>query len=183
MSAEQSAQNQDGFFIDLGVITESTTNEEIKRRRDDIVAGFANTGSPSGPSKGKSLSIAMISVVNSHSGGASVDSEWHFFTTGVGKAVGSCGETDGAELKSQGPSDTKISGDVNSDNPPWPAGTFKLNIEGQDCEYKCDGAGAGRLFCPNKQISCAEDPLKSKAEGTLKCGTRNSFHAAVYCDF
>ncbi|OAL45486.1 hypothetical protein IQ07DRAFT_648187 [Pyrenochaeta sp. DS3sAY3a] len=60
LSAELLTQNQDGFFIDFGGITEKTTDEEIETRRDGIVAGFANTGSPSGPGKGKSLESDCI---------------------------------------------------------------------------------------------------------------------------
>lgn len=183
LSAEQWVRDQNGFRLDFGTITEKTTDGEITNRLNKIIAGFGNPSSSSKPSKGKSLSIAMMSVVNSHSGSASLDSEWGFFTTSVGKAVGSCGETDGEKLVPQGPSNHKISGNVNLENPQWPAGIFKLKIEGQDCEYKCDGTNPGRLFCPGKQISCTEDTLKSKAEGKLKCGSRGFFHAVAYCDF
>ncbi|KAI8933116.1 hypothetical protein NX059_009759 [Plenodomus lindquistii] len=184
VSAEQLTQEQNGFLLDIGTITEETASEEISTRLDDILAGFGNPSSSSPkPSKGKSLSIAMTSIVNSHSGGATIDSQWNFFTTSVGKAVGSCGETDGEKLTPSGGSDIKISGDVNLENPPWPAGEYKLNIEGQDCEYKSDGTNAGRLFCPDRQISCVEDGLKSSADGKLNCGSRAYFHAAVYCDF
>ncbi|KAH8730501.1 peptidase S8/S53 domain-containing protein [Phaeosphaeriaceae sp. PMI808] len=133
------------------------------------------------PSKGWFLSIAMVSNVNSHSGGADVSRAWKFYTAKVGKPVGSCGETDGQEISAQ--SNDKPAGNSDIDNPPWPGGSFKLNIEGEACEYKCDGTNPGRLFCPAKQISCWEDSMKSKKEGTLKCGDRTLFHPVVYCDF
>ncbi|RAR16231.1 Metalloproteases (zincins), catalytic [Stemphylium lycopersici] len=132
LTAAELTQELDGFLIDFGTITGDTTDSEINDRLDSLVAGYDNPTSPVGPSQGKSLSIAMISVVNSHAGSASLDSEWHFFTTNIGEAVGSCGETDGEELSPRGPSKTEISGDVNLESPPWPAGEYKLNIEGQD---------------------------------------------------
>jgi hypothetical protein len=113
------------------------------------------------PSKGWSLSIAMGSQVNSHSGGADVSRAWKFYTTKVGKPVSSCGETDGQEISAQSNDQPVETPDID-DNPPWPAGIFKLNIEGEACEYKCDGTNPGRLFCPQKQIPCQEDSMKSK---------------------
>ncbi|KAL6712089.1 hypothetical protein ACN47E_003132 [Coniothyrium glycines] len=131
------------------------------------------------PSKGWALSIAMMSMVASHSGWAEISNTWRFYTTPVGKAVGSCGETDGQELT------PSVSMDSNADvtNPPWPAGVFDLTIEGEKCQYKCDGTNAGRLFCPNRQISCVGDDAKGSPEGKKMCGSRVSFHAVVYCDF
>ncbi|PVH92050.1 hypothetical protein DM02DRAFT_701765 [Periconia macrospinosa] len=147
---------------------------------------WPNTPPPSPlPKPGNSLSIAMVSTVNAHSGGATVDSTWNFFTTPVGKAVGSCGETEGEKLiPEEGSTNDKLPSDVagKTDNPPWPTGSFKLKIEGQECEYKNDGSNPGRLFCPKKEISCQEDSMKSKKEGSLRCG-QGFFHAVVYCDF
>lgn len=183
LSAEQITIEQTGFTLNFGAITETTSNEEITNRLNDVLAGFSNKPTSSGPSKGKALSIAMVTTVNSHAGGATLNSEWNFFTTSVGRAVGSCGETDGQKLIPTGGSDVRISGSPDTENPPWPGGAYKLNIDGKDCEYKCDGTNAGRLFCGDKQISCAEDILKSKPEGKLKCGSRTTFHAVVYCDF
>lgn len=183
LSAEQVTKEQTGFTLGFGRITETTSNEGITNRLNGILAGFSNKPTSSWPSKGKALSIAMVTTVNSHAGGATVDSEWHFFTTSVGKAVGSCGETDGQQLIPTGGSDFPISGEPDSGNPPWPAGIYNLIIEGKDCEYKCDGTSPGRLFCGDKQISCTEDSIKSKPEGKLKCGSRQFFHAVVYCGF
>ncbi|CAG5154237.1 uncharacterized protein ALTATR162_LOCUS3526 [Alternaria atra] len=131
------------------------------------------------PSKGWALSIAMVSMVNSYSGSANIRNAWRFFTTGVKKAVGSCGETDGQELTPSVPMDSR----ADPRNPPWPAGDFTLIIEGEECHYKCDGTNPGSLFCPDRGISCAEDTAKSSVEGMKNCDSRVSFHAVVYCDF
>jgi hypothetical protein len=136
------------------------------------------------PSKGMSLSIPMWTGVSPHEFSASVDHQWKFYTTKVGKAVGNCGETKGAwEIKTE--SSDKPAGDEKADNarPPFPRGTFKLSIEDEACTYKCDGTNAGRLFCPKKVISCVEDSAKSKPGGMLKCGDKQFHHAVVYCDF
>lgn len=133
------------------------------------------------PSKGWSLSIAMVSQVNSHSGGADVSREWKFYTTRVGKAVGSCGETEGQSLAVE--TSDKPPANADSDNPPWPGGIFKLEIEGEKCVYRCDGTNPGRLFCPKKEITCVEDGKRRGEGGTMKCGSRVFFHPVVYCDF
>jgi hypothetical protein len=175
-------------FRDLTRITGSALSDSMGSFEDKVIDyhhQFAKDESVKDdkPSKGKSLSIAMFSTVSPHGGFADVDIKWRFYTVSAGKAVGSCGETDGQEITPQGPSDPKLDSNTSSDNPPWPAGTFKLKIEDQDCEYKCDGTNPGRLFCPNKQITCVEDSAKSKKEGTKKCGSYSFFHAAVFCDF
>jgi hypothetical protein len=144
----------------------------------DQELSFENT-----PENGKSLSIAMTSSVSPHAGWADVSNIWKFYTTSVGKAVGSCGETDGQEITPKGPSDPSLPSNANPENPPWPTGIFNMTIEGQGCQYRCDGTNAGRLFCPHKQISCSEDSVRSKKEGMLKCGSTSFFHATVYCDF
>lgn len=134
------------------------------------------------PSKGMALSIAMVTNVAPRHGVS--DSQLKFYTTKVGQAFGSCGETEGEEIPHD--STYKPVGDgrgPSTMNPPWPGGIFKLNIEGEACEYKCDGTNAGRLFCPKKEIACHEDSLKSKEEGMLRCNGYRLSHAVVYCDF
>jgi hypothetical protein len=126
----------------------------------------------------------MITSINPHIGGSDVNNEWHFFTTKVGHAVECDWNSDPVqEVTSQGPSDTKLSSDTDSKNLPWPAGDYMLNIESEECHYKCDGTNPGRLFCPKKEVACREDSQKSRSEGMLKCGAYNFFHAAVFCDF
>jgi hypothetical protein len=179
-------EDLDGFVIDLGTITEGTQDTEIESRLNNIISGFGAPPSASAPIPGNSLSIAMVSSVNSHAGSADVYSTWNFYTTTVGKAVGSCGETEGVKLTpEEGSTKVELPAEVagDTDNPPWPGGSFKLSIEGVECEYKNDGTNPGRLFCPNKEISCTEDSMMSKKEGALKCGDRVSLKAVVYCDF
>lgn len=182
-NAAQASRELDAWRIDFGKLTETTSDQEITDRLNGITKGFGVSAPSSKPSKGKSLSIAMTSIVNSHSGSATIDYSWNFYTTSVGKAVGSCGETDGKKIEPQGPTDYKLPSGTNMDKAPWPAGDFKLNIEDQDCYYKCDGTNPGRLFCPSRQIECKKDDAKEKADGVKKCGSRVNFRAVVYCDF
>ena len=87
------------------------------------------------PENGKSLSIAMTSSVSPHGGGADVSNIWKFYTISVGKAVGSCGETDGQEITPEGPSDPSLPSNADPEYPPWPGGIFNMTIEGQGCQY------------------------------------------------
>jgi hypothetical protein len=154
-------KEHNGLTLNFGEITETTTDEELQDRLNSIVTGFNSTGSSSRPSSGKALSIVMIKQVNSHSRGASIDNTWHFYTTKVGHAIECRENTDVVqELTSQGPSNPSLSSKVNSEDLLWPAGIYRLNIEGEDCDYKCDGTNPGRLFCPKKEISCKEDSKK-----------------------
>lgn len=184
-SKEQWIQEEDGFMIDYGTITETTTDDEMKKRRDDILDAFKNpTPNAAKPSAGKSLSIAMMTAISPHIGRADIDNTWRFYTTTVGHAVGCDWKSNLVqEITPEGPSDAKLPNNVDSENLPWPAGDFKLNIEGEECYYKCDGTNAGRLFCPQREISCQEDSAKSKADGINKCNPYVRWHAAVYCDF
>jgi hypothetical protein len=180
----------EGFTIDFGVITNQTTDAELEDRKNSIMAMYGDEPD-SGPSddkppKGKSLSIAMVTQVDSHSGGASYNAQWHFFTTSVGHEVScdSSSDTQVSEISSQGPSDAKANFGGDHKNLPWPAGVYNLNIEGEDCQYRNDGTNPGRLFCPKREISCTEDSKKSTDQGLPGCSSsRVTFHPAVYCDF
>ena len=79
--------------------------------------------------------------------------------------------------------DLNLPSNTDPKNPPWPAGIFDMTIEGQGCQYKCAGTNIGRLFCPDKQVSCSEDSAKSRKEGMLKCESDHFFHATIFCDF
>ncbi|KAF1994058.1 hypothetical protein P154DRAFT_586974 [Amniculicola lignicola CBS 123094] len=136
----------------------------LQTARSGDLDGSTTPPSALTPKPGKSLSIAMVSSVNTHAGSANVDSTWTFYTTTVGKAVGSCGETEGEKLTpEEGSTNVKLPAEVagNTDNPPWPGGSFKLKIEGEECEYKNDGTNPGRLFCPQREIYCKEEDMKS----------------------
>jgi hypothetical protein len=188
--ADQGNMELESFTVDFGFINEKTTDAELEDRKNKILAAFDSdaASAPDGdkPAKGKSLSIAMLTQVNSHSGGASFDAQWHFYTTATGHAVGcdSSADTQVSEISPQGPSDPKSSFEGDHKNLPWPAGTYELDIEGEKCSYKNDGKGAGRLFCPKREIGCSEDSKKSTDQGLPACGSsRVTFHPAVYCDF
>jgi hypothetical protein len=132
------------------------------------------------PSKGMSLSIAMVTTVAPHDFGASETHEWKFYTTMVNEAVGSCGETKGKQIPAESNDKPHPVGDYDT-NAPYPGGIFKLNIEGEACTYYCDGTNPGRLFCPQRQIGCKTDSNKNKK--WLRCGSTQFFHPSVYCDF
>ncbi|KAF1962964.1 hypothetical protein CC80DRAFT_434319 [Byssothecium circinans] len=129
-----------------------------------------------------SLSIGMRTVVSRHISSADIDNSWRFFTTKIGHAVGCDQKSELVnEITPEGPSDPKLPSDVDSKNMPWPGGDFKLKIGGQECHYKNNGQNPGRLFCPDREISCTEDSAKSR--GSEKCDGYTFWHAVVYCDF
>ncbi|KAF1828223.1 hypothetical protein BDW02DRAFT_617367 [Decorospora gaudefroyi] len=180
----------ESFTINFGEINSETTDAELEDRKNKFLAGYDGEAdsAPGGdkPSKGKALSIAMVTQVNSHSGGASYDAQRHFYITAFGHGVGCDISSDDqvSEITSQGPSDAKSDFRGDHKNLPWPGGIYNLNIEGEDCEYKNDGTNAGRLFCPNREIDCMEESKKSTDEGLPECSSsRVKFHPAVYCDF
>jgi hypothetical protein len=126
------------------------------------------------------LSIAMVITYNAMEPYPVPKFQWKFYTTKVGKAVGSCGETEGQSITADS-NNRPTSGTMV--NPPWPAGIFRLDIEGETCMYKCDGTNPGRLFCPKKEIACHEDPKKRKADGLLECRSGGLFHPIIYYNF
>jgi hypothetical protein len=76
-----------------------------------------------------------------------MDHQWKFYTTKVGKAVCSCGETEGMTTTAESNENFKFGADGKT---PFPGGIFKLSIEGEACTYKRDETNAGRLFCPQR---------------------------------
>ncbi|KAJ8118877.1 hypothetical protein OPT61_g212 [Boeremia exigua] len=176
------APNTEAMTINLGVINAFTSDDEFTQRLNSILGD--SDSSYSGPTTGRALSIAMITQINSHSGGMSSNNEWHFYGTSAGHAVGCDWDSDQVQsINSQGPSDIKLPSSIDPRNPPWPGGEYKLTIDGAECIYKCDGLNPGRLFCPTKEIACRENPQKSGSEGLLKCNSYTFFHPVVYCDF
>jgi hypothetical protein len=136
------------------------------------------------PPKGMSLSIVLEATTHG-SFPSHLESKWEFYAVKTGESIGKCGEPEG-EIIVADPNRDKPAGWEKADphNPPWPAGIFPLNIWGEPCEYKCDGTGPGKLFCPKKEITCVEDPMKSKKEdGTMECTSYRFLHKVVYCDF
>ncbi|KAF2819124.1 hypothetical protein CC86DRAFT_432123 [Ophiobolus disseminans] len=191
LSANAWVQEQNAFTLDFGTIRQDTPDSEITKRLNAITNGFKNGPPPSGskpgvgskPSAGKSLSILAMAQVNTHGTSGSTDYSWRFFTTNVGKAVDECAKNGVEEITPSGGTDPKLPSNTNMKKLSWPAGEFKLKIEGEDCEYKCDGKNPGRLYCQKKEVACKEDTMKNKDEGVKMCGTRMSIHAVVYCDF
>ncbi|KAH5711875.1 hypothetical protein HBI64_042700 [Parastagonospora nodorum] len=176
----------DAWMLDFGAITEKTTDAELEERKNKILASMGGASEENKPlPKGKSLSIAMATQVNSHSGGASLDARWHFYNTPLNRAV-ACDDKspEVKELTPQGPSDPKSNFGGNHKELVWPGGSFKLDIEGAQCEYKSDGTNAGNLYCPGRVVGCKEDRLKATDQGLPQCGSsRVKFHPAVFCDF
>jgi hypothetical protein len=136
------------------------------------------------PSKGMSLSIVLEANVAgafpSH-----LESRWEFYAIKAGESIGKCGEPE-VEVIVADPARDRPAGWENADphKPPWPAGIFELNIEGEACVYRRDGTNPGILFCLKKEITCVEDPMKNKKEeGTMMCTSYRLLHKVVYCDF
>ncbi len=125
----------------------------------------------------------MSTVVIPHGMSADVDNRWRFFTTQAGQAVGCDQDSELVnEITPQGPNDPKLPSNVDLANVPWPVGDFMLRIGRQDCHYRNNGQEPGRLFCPDREISCTEDSAKSRSSD--KCADGYTFwHAVVYCDF
>ncbi|KAH9906303.1 hypothetical protein F4778DRAFT_778690 [Xylariomycetidae sp. FL2044] len=135
------------------------------------------------PKAGRGLIISLFTNVAAHFGGADITNEWHFFTTDVGHGVGCNYASDAAleEIKSGGPSEIGVPSDADPENPPWPGGDFKLDIDGQECHYKCNGGNAGRLFCPDREISCTGD--RERSEDPQHCNVNLLIQSNVWCEF
>ncbi len=65
----------------------------------------------------------------------------------------------------------------------WPGGDYKLSIEDQKCEYKCDGTNAGRLFCEKKEVGCQAYPERGNGSTSMQCAQTSFMLPVVYCDF
>lgn len=122
----------------------------------------------------------MITNFSPHGTTIDMYHPWKFYTTKFGNPVGNCGETEGAAITAEGNEKPRVGADGKT---PFPGGIFKLNIEGEACTHKCDGNNAERLFCPQREIACREDPKKNGAVGAIKCVANQFFATSVYCDF
>jgi hypothetical protein len=49
----------------------------------------------------------------------------------------------------------------------YPGGTWNLNIDGEECQYKNSGNNVGMLFCHGRSITCINDPEEKNEYG---CG-------------
>jgi hypothetical protein len=84
------------------------------------------------------------------------------------------------EITPQGPANANVSSDINQEKLQWPGETFKLSLEGKECEGMNDGE--------KKRITCVEHEKKSTSDLAIlpNCGgdtSRKMFHPAVYCDY
>ncbi|KAF2749248.1 hypothetical protein M011DRAFT_475975 [Sporormia fimetaria CBS 119925] len=182
-SDKEVALQQSGMILDFGDIS-GLSETDLHTRRQTLVDGFTNHNPQEGP---RALSIVLRQVINTSIGAGTVGNKWRFYNTKQNTRV-ECDKDsnlwreiiprgDPHELEKLTPSDVDIR------NIPWPGGIFKLTIDGEDCEYKCDGKGEGRLFCPGREITCHEDPEKKKTGDPRTCGSsREMIHAAVVCD-
>jgi hypothetical protein len=110
---------------------------------------------------------------------------WHFFFGQADRAL-SCDKQPGLvqfEALPLGPSDPAFT--ANHQALQWPGGEYKVEVFGQNCVYRNDGKGAGRLFC-KKEVPCAEHSMRrvgdlSKFPKCVESG--KVFHLAVYCDW
>ncbi|KAI4941985.1 hypothetical protein J4E91_010372 [Alternaria rosae] len=116
-------------------------------KKDPKPGSGSEAPASSKPSKCMALSIAMVTHYSGHRTSVSVDHEWKFYTTSVGKAVGSCGETDGKEIIADSDETPRVGSDSKT---PFPGGIFKLDIEGE------------------REIACREDSKKNIEVGAMK---------------
>ena len=76
------------------------------------------------------------------------DKSWLFFTGDYGKSS-AC-----RDMKEAIKRVPVLSGSV--ENPPWPGGTYTLNLFDLECDYKNNGNSAGALWCNEEQTSSSE---------------------------
>jgi hypothetical protein len=126
---------------------------------------------------GRTLRIVMISDPN---GGI-----WHFFAAEADTPI-TCDDYPWMArtvVIRPGSSDPKAAFDHKKLQ--WPGGNYNLGIDGVNYVYRNNGNGAGALFLQNKEIKCAEHPMKSVGDLTAlpKCPmSERVFHPAVYCN-
>lgn len=134
---------------------------------------------PAGPTK------AMTILLEEYAHGTGETTmEWLFFATEYG-ASATCYAAGQNSLINpvDGPKD--LGGDLAQiDNPPNPAGVFKLNAHGEDCEYRNDNTNPGGLFCGDKKYDCQDAPERGGGEdASIACqggmGLEEQWHHPV----
>lgn len=143
------------------------------------------SSTPSGPTK--AMSIVLEEYIHDL---PPTTMEWVFFATEFGKDA-TCDKNGATRLKDiSGP--LNFGDDANLgmvDNPPNPAGTFKLNVHGEDCEYSNDNSNPGGLFCGDKKYDCHDDPNRGGGDGATKeCLGKGGFeqilhHPVITCEW
>lgn len=151
--------------------------------RDPVTASEPPTPPPPPPPpppKTKALSIVMQNYIDEISN----ENSWLFFGVDVGTSAVCKDEKEAVAKYPAG-------GDAGTiDNPPWPAGTYAVNVDNMQCEYKNDGNdNAGALWCNGRDtIVCnREDLMGAGEDGTSQCGPQIIWsvqhHPVVYCEW
>jgi hypothetical protein len=167
---QSGAKDPDGY--DLRVVWNGAKEEDHKS------SGANGYSDSQAPTKTKTLQVLLQNFIDPI---GNVNA-WVFYTADIGvsalcrnekDAVGNFPAEDGAGLV---------------DNPPWPGGSYKMKVEGMDCEYKNNGNDAGALWCNGRDaISCKEEEAKGKGEkGSKVCETGDTSrtqHPVVVCDW
>ena len=86
------------------------------------------------------------------------------------------------------------------EQPPWPGGTYTLNLFGVECDYKNDGTSAGALYCmeelppllptmppvmaKTRRISCLSETTRwNKGEICERGAIEIARHKVVFCSW
>jgi hypothetical protein len=125
---------------------------------------------PSGPTKALDIVTDVLTMPTSLQDLDRYNQvNWLFFQTDYGKKV-DCRQ----DPVYQEQRDLNRLSDVPYNS--YPGGTFKLNLFGEDCEYKNSGDNPGRLFCGSREIACVDDPADTNPadntadKGMYECG-------------
>lgn len=158
-----------------------------RKQHEGAFCEFFLEGSTSAPPPASEKTKALSIILEEYIGPTPPTTlSWVFFATGFGKAA-ACDKNGATRLKEiSGP--LNVGGDLSQiDNPPRPVGTFKLNVHGEDCEYRNgDKETLGGLFCGDKKYDCKDDPMK--ADRTMECSPKGGFesmlhHPVIVCEW
>jgi hypothetical protein len=123
----------------------------------------------------KAISIIYRSKVE----GTYAENDWYVYQTPVGVS---------ALCKPEDQTIAKWSADDGawlSNVPAWPTGTFDINVDGMECQFKNDNTNPGALWCKGRSdaISCYKDSKLDKKEGKYCHGGRIFQQPYVYCQW
>jgi hypothetical protein len=128
------------------------------------------------PDKGtKRITIIYRSLVDM----TYAENDWYVYqTTGAESAL--CKPADQTVAKWSAPD-----GGWLSNVPAWPHGTFDINVDGMECQYKNDNSNAGALWCKGREgpIGCSKDDALDKREGKYCDGSRIYQQPYVNCEW
>ncbi|KAH5645502.1 hypothetical protein HBI51_111200 [Parastagonospora nodorum] len=161
MASEAYLQKKGCTFVDPPV---SATDEDDDRQPDSF--------------DGDVSAISIILRTNVRETFA--DNDWYVYEIPVGVSA-LCKPEDQTVTKW-----TAEDGPWPSNGPDWPAGTFDINVDGMECQYKNDGRGnPGSLWCKGQDdpFTCYKDPKLDKREGKFCDGGRIYQQPYVYCQW